>query len=427
MDEVKRLPRALIGTLLFAAFSGRPLTAQDSGNIEFHGFVLGNYSGRTTGVRPSSAKAGDFLLAEERVRVDVRAWSNSVDASARVKADFFHDAVDDELDIDLREAYADYTTGRFDFRLGRQIATWGVGDLLFINDVFPKDWTSFFSGRPLEYLKVGVDGFRMRYSSDLVNGELMMIPFYTPDNLPAPDRFLLFDPFSSVTARVEDLPASTARNTEIGLRLYRKIGNSDVSAYAYRGFWRTPGMKPDSVAAPARITVFHPALSTYGASLQGNALAGVLSLEAGYYDSRDDRDGDDPMIPNSQGRFLVGYQKQLWTDATLGAQYYAEIMGDHSMYRNTLPAGFPTQRKYRDIVTLRFEQLLKHQTWKLTMMTFFGRADNDYLLQPQASYKLSDKLTVSAGMNLFGGEHDWTSFGQFDKNDNVYISARFDF
>jgi hypothetical protein len=426
MDKVKKLPRALM-ILLIAVLSEKPLVAQDSGNGEVHGFLLGNFSGRTTGVRPSGAKGGDFLLAEERLRLDGRAWSNSVDASARVKADFFHDAVDDELDIDLREAYVDYTAGRFDFRLGRQIATWGVGDLLFINDVFPKDWTSFFSGRPLEYLKVGVDGFRTRYSSDLVNAELIAIPFYTPDSLPAADRFFLFDPFSSVTARDDDLPAGTLGNTEIGLRLYRRVGGFDVSAYAYRGLWRTPAMKPDSIAAPTRLTVFHPALSTYGVSGQGNALGGVLSLEAGYYHSRDDRDGNDPVIPNSQGRFLVGYQKQLWTDVTVGAQYYGEIMSDHSSYRNTLPAGFPAQKEYRDIVTLRFEHLFKHQAWKLAMMSFFGPVDNDYLLQPQTSYKLSDKLTVSAGMNLFGGERDWTSFGQFDRNDNAYVSVMFDF
>lgn len=64
-----------------------------------------------------------------------------------------------EFDVDLREAYLDYTTENCDFRLGRQFVTWGVGDLLFINDVFSKDYVSFFAGRPLEYLKIEVDGY----------------------------------------------------------------------------------------------------------------------------------------------------------------------------------------------------------------------------------------------------------------------------
>ncbi|MBI2840173.1 MAG: hypothetical protein HYX75_17795 [Acidobacteria bacterium] len=54
----------------------------------------------------------------------------------------------------------------------------GVGDLLFINDVFPKDWVSFFAGRPMEYLKVGVDGVRLRYTGSHVNGEILALPFF---------------------------------------------------------------------------------------------------------------------------------------------------------------------------------------------------------------------------------------------------------
>ena len=400
---------------------------QNDRNVDINGFLMGNFSGRTTGQRPSGGESSDFLLAEERLRLDVSAWSESIEASARVKADLFHDAISNEFDIDLREAYVDYTTGDFDFRLGRQIATWGVGDLLFINDVFPKDWVSFFSGRPLEYLKIGVDGFRTRFSSKIVNAELFVIPFFEPDNVPTSDRFFFFDPFAQVPVRDEEKPAATYGNTELALRLYRKISDIDVSIYAYRGFWRTPSMRPDNFVSPTLVTAFYPALSVYGMSAQESALGGVLSFEAGYYDSRDDEDGDDPEIPNSQARFLVGYQRQLWQDASLGVQYYAEIMEDYSAYRNSSPAGFPVQKEYRDVVTFRIDQLLKHQTWKLSMMCFYSPADNDYIIQPQVSYKFSDNLAATLGANVFGGQRDWTSFGQFEKDDNVYLSVRYDF
>ena len=400
---------------------------QDERNIDIDGFLMGNFSGRTSGQRPSGDEGSDFLLAEERLRLEIGAWSKSIEASARVKGDFVHDAVAREFDFDLREAYADYSTGDFDFRLGRQIATWGVGDLLFVNDIFPKDWVSFFSGRPLEYLKVGVDAFRTRYSSDVVNGELFMIPFFEPDNLPTTDRFFLFDPFASIPTRNEEKPPTTYGSTELALRIYRKISTVDVSIYAYRGFWRTPSMRPDSLVTPTRVTAFYPDLSVYGMSAQGSAVGGIVSFEAGYFHSRDDEDGDDPTIANSQARFLVGYQRQPWQDATLGIQYYTEIIKDHSAYQSSLPVGFPAQKEYRDFITFRIDQLLAHQTWRLSMMCFFSPADNDYLLQPQLSYKFSDDLSATVGANIFGGERNWTSFGQLDKNDNVYLSARFDF
>jgi hypothetical protein len=353
--------------------------------------------------------------------------TESIEASARVKGDFILDHVAEELDVALREAYLDYTTGNFDFRLGRQIVTWGVGDLLFINDVFPKDYVSFFSGRPLEYLKIGVDALRTGYSSELVNAEFLVIPFFEPNNLPTPERFLFFDPFSDVPSRENEEPATTLENTQLALRLYRRIKDFDVSAYAYRGFWLTPSMKPDDLSSPTRVITFYPELSVYGLSAQRSALGGVLSFETGYYQSREDEGGKDPFIPNSQIRFLIGYQRQIWEDFTIGAQYYSEIMQDYTAYLNSLPPGFPALKEYRDIVTLRLEQFLKNQTLRLSLFTFYSPADNDYFIKPQVSYNFTDNLSTTLGANIIGGEKDTMFFGQFDKNDNIYLWIRYDF
>ena len=211
------------------------------------------------------------------------------------------------------------------------------------------------------------------------------------------------------------------------MRVYRKIAAVDVSLYAYRGFWRTPALRPDSFASPTRVAVLYPHLSVYGMSAQGSALRGVLSFETGYYRSRDDGDGVDPTIPNSQARVLIGYQRQLRQDSNLAIQYYAEVMQSHAAYRKFLPAGYPAQKAYRDVITLRLEQLLEHQTWKLSLMSFYSASDHDYLVQPQASRTFSDNLAATVGANIFGGRRDWSFFGQFDANDNVYLSVRFDF
>lgn len=40
--------------------------------------------------------------------------------------------------------------------------------------------------------------------------------------------------------------------------------------------------------------------------------------------------------------------------------------------------------------------------------------------------KLSDKFSVTLRENIFYGEQESTFLGQFDKNDNVYISGHFD-
>jgi len=332
--------------------------------------------------------------------------------------------------VDLREAYAGYSAGPLDLRLGRQILTWGVGDLFFITDIFPKDWESFFSGRPMEYLKLGVDGLRAQYSSAVVNVQFLAVPFFTPDTLPSAERFFFFDPFRDVPTRREEKPDARYSNTELALRLYRPVAGFDLSLYAYRGFSRTGSVRGDAPVSSSTATRFFPKLSVYGVSAQRSFLEGVLSLEAGYYDSRQDARGDDSSVPNSQWRILTGYQRELpelWGDFTVGVQGYAEVMRGYGAYRDSLPAGSPRQDRLRTALSIRLTQLLDYQTWRLTLFAAYSPTDEDYFLQPEVSYRVTDTLSVSLGANIFGGRSETTFFGQFEKSDNLFLTVRFDF
>jgi hypothetical protein len=68
-----------------------------------------------------------------------------------------------------------------DLKIGRQILTWGTGDLLFINDLFPKDWNSFFIGRDEEYLKAPSDGIRVSLYTKLINLDIVYTPRFDAD------------------------------------------------------------------------------------------------------------------------------------------------------------------------------------------------------------------------------------------------------
>ena len=429
----------LPGLLLFLTLLTSTAAAQFGGEerpIEINGYLLTHISGRAIDqyrLEDEEKKDSDYLLGEERLRLDVYTWSESVEASARIKVDFVNSELADDSSIDVREAFVDYTTGDFDLRLGRQVITWGVGDLVFINDVFPKDWVSFFAGRPLEYLKLGSEGFRIRYSSSILNGELLALPFFRPDEAPDSDTFFMYDPTSAIEEQTEVMPRNDFENIELAARLYRRLGNYDLSAYSYKGFYHLPSAQVNMIS-PTQISLekFYPRLYVNGLSLQTTLLGGVTSLEAGYHFSRDDDEGDDPLIPNSEKRFLVGYQRQLWTDSNFGVQYYDEAIEQYEAYLDELPDGYPKKRAHRNTLTLRLEQFLLHQTWHLSMFSFYSPVDADSLLQPKATYKFSDNLAGTMGANIFGGvqdenDDDPTFLAQFDKNDNLYLSLRFDF
>lgn len=391
-------------------------------DVSLHGFVQGNYSRDTAEDNPDGK---DYKLSEERAQLKLE--SSVTDFRLFIKADAFHDNIDKHSGLELREGYVDYTSAKWDARFGRQVVTWGVGDLLFINDVFPKDYEAFFSGRPLEYLKKGVDGAKVGLYQGFASFEFIAIPYFEPNNYPDPDRFWMYDPMSGITNRVTQDPYNDMKKAETALRIYSDLAGFDTSLYFYRGFSRQPSVLPDNPAAPTKLTLFYPELSVYGASAQGRALDGVLSLETGYYDSRRDRHGADPMIPNSQMRYLIGYQRQLWEDFTLGLQYYGEHMQDYSAYVQNLPSGFPQEKRFHQLASVRLTQFMIHQTLRFSFFAFYGISDRDYLLNPEVKYNLTDAVWIAIGGDIFGGDKPWSQFGQFANNDNVYVQARYEF
>lgn len=413
---------------LHARFSPAQTAGVDRPVLTFHGYLLGDVAARATGASPPGGEGGDFVLAEGRLRLEASGSTASGAAFFLAKADGFYDAVTGKPGLDVREAYAGYAKGPWDFRLGRHVVTWGVGDLFFINDVFPKDWNSFFSGRPMEYLKLGVDGLRARFSSGALNAEILAISSFTPDELPSARRFFYYDPFRSVANQREVKPsAGDLGVAELALRLYRDVAGFDVSLYAYRGYWHTPSVETDRPFNPTTATRFFPELAVYGASVQRNLAGGVLSLETGYWDSRQDRPATDPAIPHSQWRFLAGYQRELATDFTAEFQLYGERMENYESYASSIAPGFPRQARFRQVASARLTRFLDYLAWRLSLFAAYSPTDQDYFLRPEVSRKLADNLTVSIGSNVFGGRKPWTFFGQFEKDDNVYFNVRLDF
>ena len=180
------------------------------------------------------------------------------------------------------------------------------------------------------------------------------------------------------------------------------------------------------MAAPAKISYFYPQLSVYGASVSGRAGDGVLSLEAAYYDSRQDRSSKDFAVPNSQTRLLAGYQIQPAEDLSLGLQYYAEAMHDYGAYLAALPAGFPVEKRWSHTVTARLTQFFRHQTLRLSAYTSYNASNGDHFVNPELRYSFTDKVWGAVGANFFGGKQ-WGQFGQLSHDDNVYLQVRYEF
>lgn len=400
------------------------LTSAASAELPLHGFLEGGGGIRIVD-NPSQAR--DATLGEGRLQLEL-SYEGPKRSRLFFKADVIGDGIEEEGNIDLREAYLDLSPLRIlDVRVGRQILTWGTGDLIFINDLFPKDFVSFYIGRAQDYLKAPSDGIKLSIFPDPFSLDFVAIPFFTPSEVPIGERLSTFDPFTNrITTTGRRLstrkPATILENTELALRLYRTFGSYEAALYGFRGFFKEPvGMDT------AKGVLFFPKLSVYGASLRGPLLRGIFSFELGYYDSREDRSGKDPLIENSSLRYLLGYEREAWPDFTVRLQYFLEQMLNFGAYRASLLSGSPSKDELRHLLFLRLAQLLNYQTVGLSMVAFYSPSDEDGYLNPQASYKITDHWSIALGANFFLGRKDSTPFGQLDANDNVYFRLRYSF
>ncbi len=392
-----------------------------------HGFLQGESAYRL--IQPEqctqtqrSACQEEFVRGGERFQLELAPrgdWWGFLG-----KAELIHDAISGNAEIDLREGYLDIRFPALDLRLGRQIITWGVGDLIFITDVFPKNRVALISGLPLEYLKKGSDAVNATAHWAGSSFQFVLIPRFETDTAPeAGGRLSFNDPRAAIEARLTDEPSPAIENVEAGLRIFGNVRGWDLSLSAYRGFFHTPASEVES---GPQLRFFFPPLNVYGASTQGAALGGVLSLEAGYYDSRQDRSGRNPAVENSSIRLLTGYQREVIPDLTLSGQYYVQVMEDHAEFLRTQGPGMPGRPLARHVLTLRLTQLLLHQTLKLGLFVLGSPNEGDFYVNPEVKYNVTDAVWGALGINLFGGPPA-TEFGQFEGNSNLYLVARYAF
>jgi len=379
------------------------------------------------------AQPKEYTLAESRLQLEWEAAGQGVRLALR--GDLVADAVSEDVDTDPREVLLSTSLGsRVDLRIGRQILTWGTGDLLFINDLFPKDWPAFFIGRDTEYLKAPSDALRLGWFLGGVQVDLVYTPQFDPDRFIRGERISFWSPPTATRPgalvghnRQVDaaVPDRWLEDDELAIRLYRNVRSYELALYGYEGFWKSPaGFDPTTSRAT------FPRLRVYGASARGPVGPGIGSVEVGLLDSREDPSGGDPFVANSEGRLLVGYELELAKELTGGFQYYAEQLLDYGGYRRSLApmAGAGTARdELRHVVTVRLTRLLMSQNLRVGVFAYLSPSDRDAYLRPEVSYAWNDRWTVGAGGNWFLGEDQHTFFGQFENNSNVYASVRASF
>jgi len=416
-----------IAAVLLVLTAALPAAAQ----FELHGFMeaAGGVRLQDVGAPPASwgspgllppvwSGGKDYTLREARLQLKSDFYGSG--AEAHFVADILADQVTSSgTSVILREGWTKFNAfgNHLEARVGRQPTTWGTGDLLFINDLFPKDYVSFFIGREDQYLKSPSDAVRLGWFGLPMDIDLVYTPVFAPNILPNGERLVFWTPVFAPALE----PEQKIENGETALRLSRAVGRVNLALYGYWGFWKNPyGFSlPDSTTGSPPY-FYYPQLNVYGASMRGGLFGGVTWIEGGWYDSVDDRDGVNPFIPNSEIRAMAGYERQWWSDFTGGLQFYWEGVQDYQAREYVKDENYT-------LVTLRLMQMLRYQTVKLSAFTFYSPSDEDAYVRLSVGYDYSDELNLTLGANLFQGNDQRTLFGMNEDNSNAFLRVRYSF
>lgn len=386
-------------------------------------------------LKDDSTRHDDFNYLEQRLQLKKTFFVEGENFFAdkmttfEIKADFTGDEYWEDAYGELRVLSMSMTPFDFmDIKVGRQVLTWGTGDYLFINDMFPKDYISFYIGREDEYLKQPSDALKMAFYSDLANLDVVVIPFFEGNNMPDGPRLSFYDPFlgkiaGDETLRDFDYPETTFENTELAMRLYRTFDSTQAALYWFHGFDKMPRYISD----PLNMEMSFEKVDVFGASLLGPLWGGIGNVEWGYQRSRQDTDGTDPFVGNSMFKVMTGYSRDMGNDLKISFQYQLEQTMDYDEYEASLPAGSPVYDEFRHLFTNRITKQMLNQTLMLTLFTFYSPSDSDGYTRPSVSYDITDRWKATLGGNIPWGDDNYTEFGQMQKNTNVYLRIRYSF
>lgn len=396
---------------------------ETAGTIPVSGFLQYFFSNRTV---DNDLISEDTIANEVRLRLETTYHSESW--YVNYKGDLYFDEVSSKASARNREAFIHASpTSAIDLRAGRQILTWGTGDLLFLNDLFPKNWKAFFSGDDQQYLKNPSDALKASWYSDVVNIDLVWSPIFDHDTYIDGERFSYFSHLYNAIVAASPImkgqsPEHDIDNGEYSARIYRNISGTEYAGYFYRGFYKTP-----EGFDPLTDSLYFPRMNAIGASARGSVLSGIGYAEFSYYDSVEDRDGKSPYVPNSETRFLIGYEQEIVKDLTLSVQGYLEHIHDYKFLAEETEFLEHTPEQNRNVLTIRITYLALNNNLVWTTFLFYSPNDHDLYLLPSAKYRVDDNFEVSAGFNYFKGDYRSTMFGQFEENSNAYLRVKFIF
>jgi len=389
-------------------------------------------------VKVFACEPNPVSMAETRLELNLLSSFSLGDTEAAFNTQtyFVYDPKNlNELNIDMQEAYIDLYGDLIDFRIGKQVISWGKADEINPTDVInPERLYNITEEKNIR--KIGL----MAVKADLKAGGFVLSSICVPDfamhELPAPGSAWDFYAAAMAEQGLTELTILQENRPDAAqwaFKLSKTIGMLDFSV-SYANVWDNlysvkVKMVPPGIPEPEALVFYRTQMAA--ADMAASLFDFGIWAEGAYFITQD-RDGTDPFIKNPYIQYVAGADYTFPNDIKVNVQFFHEIITcvNDEAERETEEAAIS-----RLGLSIPVQQAM---TFRLAKN--FGEADADsvevfgiwdikeggILAGPRIIISPADAVKVELGASIFDGT-EGSIFSLFNKNDELYVKAAYSF
>ncbi len=352
---------------------------------------------------------------------------------------------DNETNIRAHEAYVRFTGKWFEFTLGNQLVRWGKTDQISPLDIVNPEDVRDGLVRDREERKLPIPMVNLKLFKDMYKFEALFIPFFKESKLHLVGRdWALFKHYDRSVGPFHidtNNPPNDLKHSEFGFRFAGTFKRVD---YAF-SYLRTREDIPSimTLNTPPGFRVLDPDAAT----VEDLVRFAVLTLQPIQLNYRQQHvygiefettwgdfgiRGDFAYI--SERSFLNDRLQQitkpaihyaLGVDYSLPGSFYANLQFSQQIIHD-----FEDGLLFADKVTNTVNGKLAKELWdgrlELALRYLYNFTRKDYYVNPFATLKYWQDLTLQLGVNFVGGP-DESTLGLYDNNDDAYFILTYHF
>jgi hypothetical protein len=386
--------------------------------LALSGFVKGAAFG---GHNAANEEALTGSYAQTSLKLDFRkAGLARAFAEVRLNAGYNREAP--FADWDIREAWAAVSPGACDIKFGRQIIAWGRADGINpTNNITPRDQSVLSS----EYddTRLGNELLLAKVNLGRASLQGIWLPYYRPDVLPISGARLP----ATIAIGAPVYPDHRIENSGCAFRFDLALSAFDGSLSYFNGYATLPGFDYTLSQTGLQLIPRAYRMQAIGADFSTTLASIGLRGEAAVKIPRDDYKKN-LFVPNPCIQYVLGLDKSIG-DWSLLAQYsgtyvyefdeptvpqltdpfnplaqmhYAALMAGAEIQRlNRLFTG--TSHELSHTVTGQIQWNTMYETLHLKLAGMYDFTTEDYAINPDITYDITDAVGISAGGRYLDG------------------------